>query len=111
MKTKEIYSVSFKYSDTTYCSNLAIAEKIEDVRAYYSRKYNTNEVFINGATLADIEEAKRKGKPIVEIEPQATDKERAEKLEKVADEATKKYIELLEKYTALEKNITKHRRS
>lgn len=101
MKKKDIFLVSFKYSESTYCSNIAIAESIEDVRAHYSKKYT--EIFINGATLADIEEAKKKGKPVIEIEPQESDKERADRLEKTLNEAMRKYVDLLEKYTALEK--------
>lgn len=99
MNEKEIYSVSFKYSDTTYCKNIAIGT-LNDVGTYYNRKYS--QVIINGATQADLDEAKKKGMPVVEVGKQETDKERADKLEKIASEATNKYIELLEKYTALE---------
>lgn len=63
---KKYFVVSFKYSEMTYCSNIATAETIEAVKAHYYKKYS--DVFIREATENDIQEAKRKGKPFVECE-------------------------------------------
>ena len=59
-----IFTVSFKYSETTYCSNVAIADSAEAVKAYYN-KYE--EVYVSDGTQADVDEAEKKGKPIVKI--------------------------------------------
>ena len=64
---KKYFNVSFQYSESVYCANIAHAERAEDVEAHYSAKYEWCKVY--EATAADVEEAKRKGKPIVEIEP------------------------------------------
>lgn len=59
------FRVSFKYSEYVYCTNIAIAENIQDVENHYSNRewYNIEE-----ATDGDIKEAERKGMPIVTIE-------------------------------------------
>ncbi len=67
---KKYFAVSFKYSESVYCSNIAHAENAEAVKAHYS-KYEWVEV--REAEAYELDEAKRKGKPIVEIEtPEAT---------------------------------------
>ena len=63
---KKYFNVSFQYSESVYCANIAHAESAEAVEAYYSAKYERCKV--SEATAADVEEAQRKGKPIVEIE-------------------------------------------
>lgn len=63
---KKYFSVSFQYSESVYCANIAHAESAEAVEAHYSAKYEWCKV--SEATAADVEEAKRKGKPIVEID-------------------------------------------
>lgn len=63
---KKYFNVSFQYSESVYCTNIAHAESAEAVEAHYSAKYEWCKV--SEATAADVEEAKRKGKPIVEIE-------------------------------------------
>lgn len=65
------FSVTFQYSESTYCSNLAMAECREDVEAYYS---DYAWFSISEATEGDIREAERKGKPVI-ICPHVTDEE------------------------------------
>jgi hypothetical protein len=62
---KKYYSVSFKYSETTYCTNLAHAENAEAVKAHYSKYEWVN---VEECGQYEVETAKRKGMPIVEIE-------------------------------------------
>lgn len=64
---KKYFNVSFEYSDSVYCANIAHAESAEDVLAHYSAKYAW--CTVSEATAADVEEAQRRGKPIIEIEP------------------------------------------
>lgn len=64
---KKYFNVSFQYSESVYCANIVHAESAEAVEAHYSAKYEWCKV--SEATAADVEEAQRKGKPIVEIEP------------------------------------------
>lgn len=63
---KNIYKVTFKYSDSVYCSNIARAENENDVRARYSKKYEW--VDIQPGTDSDLRAAERKGMPIVDCE-------------------------------------------
>lgn len=78
---KKYFNVSFQYSESVYCANIAHAESAEAVEAHYSAKYEWCKV--SEATAADVEEAQRKGKPIVEIEtpkkPKATQKKHESK--------------------------------
>lgn len=64
---KKYLNVSFQYSESVYCANIAHAESAEAVEAHYSAKYEWCKV--SEATAADVEEAQRRGKPIIEIEP------------------------------------------
>lgn len=59
------YRVTFQYSETIYCTNIAIAENIQDVENHYKTRawYHIEE-----ATDGDIREAERKGMPIITIE-------------------------------------------
>lgn len=66
---KKYFNVSFQYSESVYCANIAHAESAEAVEAHYSEKYEWCKV--SEATAADVEEAQRRGKPIVEIETPA----------------------------------------
>lgn len=60
---KKYYNITFKWYDTnTYCSNIAYAETEEDVKESYS-KYEI--IAISEAKDYDVEDAKRRGKPIV----------------------------------------------
>lgn len=63
---KSYFNVSFKYSEDVYCSNIAYSETAEAVQAYYEKEYEW--VAVTPANDWDIEDAKRKGKPIIEIE-------------------------------------------
>ncbi len=63
---KKYFHVSFQYSENVYCANIAHAESAEAVEKHYSEKYEWCKV--SEATAADVEEAQRRGKPIVEIE-------------------------------------------
>lgn len=62
---KKYFAVSFKYSESVFCSNIAHAETVEAVAAHYSR-YEW--VDIREAEAHEVETARRKGMPIVEIE-------------------------------------------
>ncbi len=62
---KKYFAVSFKYFESVYCSNIAHAETAEAVAAHYS-KYEW--VDIREAEAHEVETARRKGMPIVEIE-------------------------------------------
>lgn len=62
---KNYYNVSFQYSESSYCANIAHAESVEDVEKHYS-KYAWFKV--SPASEYDVTDAQRRGKPIVEIE-------------------------------------------
>ena len=64
---KKYYNVSFEYSDGVYCANIAHAETATDVEAYYNSKYAW--AIVSPATDCEVEEARRRGKPIVKIDP------------------------------------------
>ncbi len=68
---KKYFNVSFQYSENVYCANIAHAESAEAVEAHYSEKYEWCK--ISEATAADVEEAQRRGKPIIEIETTAAE--------------------------------------
>ena len=88
---KKTFRVTFKYSDSVYCGNICIAESIEDVKRAYS-KYEWSSV--EEATEYDLEEAQKKGKPIItleapEIEEEADPEElRTRALEILEDDET-----------------------
>lgn len=70
---KKYFSVSFKYSESVYCSNIAHAETAEAVEAHYS-KYEW--VSVRECEEYEVETARRKGMPIIEIEtPEAVTEE------------------------------------
>lgn len=58
------YKVSFEHSDGVYCTNIAIAESVEDVNKHYS-KYRW--VSVRECEDWELDEAKIKGMPIVTI--------------------------------------------
>lgn len=67
---KNWYMVSFEYAEGIFCTNLAAAESVEDVRAEYAKYSN---VTVNEAQPYEIESAKRRGMPVTEcphIEPE-----------------------------------------
>ena len=62
------FNVTFKWYDTdTYCSNIARAETADDVAAHYGSKYSWYS--ISPATENDVNDAKRRGKPIIKCGP------------------------------------------
>ena len=62
---KKYFTVSFMYSDCLYCINIAHAETVEPVNAHYS-KYER--VSVRECEDYEVETARIKGMPIVEIE-------------------------------------------
>ena len=64
---KKYFAVSFKYSESVYCSNIAHADTVEAVNSHYS-KYEW--VSVRECEYYEVETARRKGMPIVEIETQ-----------------------------------------
>lgn len=61
---KQYYNVTFQYSESVFCSNLAHAESAEAVEAAYS-KYGW--CAVSPASSYDVEEAGKRGKPIIEL--------------------------------------------
>ena len=61
---KKYFTVSFKYSENVYCTNIAHAETIEAVNARYS-KYEWCSV--EQCKDYELDNARRKGMPIIEI--------------------------------------------
>lgn len=62
---KNYYNVSFKYSESVYCSNIAHAESVEDVERHYNR-YPW--VKVTEASEHDVKNALERGEPVIEVE-------------------------------------------
>lgn len=62
---KKHYNVSYQYSESVFCSNVAHAESIEAVEEYYSGYSWCN---ISECDEWELEAALRRGTPIVEVE-------------------------------------------
>lgn len=77
---KQYFNVSFQYSESVYCANIAHAETAADVETYYSSKYTW--VSVSPATDYEVEEARRRGKPIIEVDPQPVEEAKEEREEK-----------------------------
>lgn len=91
---KKYFAVSFKYSESVYCSNIAHAETAEAVNAHYS-KYEW--VSVRECEDYEVETARRKGMPIVEIEtPEAVTEEPEQKEEETE----------MKEFAMIEKRIT-----
>ena len=58
------FNVSFQYSATTYCTNIVIANNVESVEKHYS-KYEWFNITL--ANKYDVEMARKKGMPIIEL--------------------------------------------
>lgn len=69
---KQYFNVSFQYSENVYCANIAHAETAADVETYYNSKYTW--VSVSPAADYEVEEARRRGKPIIEIDSQSVEK-------------------------------------
>ncbi len=65
METK-YYNVSYHHGGGVYCANIAHAENMEVVYKRYSALYD-QVVVRDDCTEWDIKDAKRRGKPIVEV--------------------------------------------
>lgn len=76
---KQYFNVTFQYSESVYCANIAHAETVADVEAHYS-KYAW--VSVSPAADYEVEEARRRGKPIVEVDPQPVEEAKEEQEEK-----------------------------
>lgn len=63
---KHYFNVTFRWSEdsNTFCSNLAHAENEEEVSKHYAKHA---QVFISKASQYDVDEAKKRHKPIVEL--------------------------------------------
>lgn len=91
---KKYFAVSFKHSESVFCSNIAHAETAEAVNAHYS-KYEW--VSVRECEDYEVETARRKGMPIVEIEtPEAVTEEPEQKEEETE----------MKEFAMIEKRIT-----
>lgn len=88
---KQYFNVSFQYSESVYCANIAHAETVADVEAHYS-KYAW--VSVSPAADYEVEEARRRGKPIVEVDPQPVEEVNEEQEEKTMTVFEKMIAEL-----------------
>lgn len=92
---KKYFAVSFEYSESVYCSNIAHAETAEAVAAHYS---NYEWVSVRECEDHEIETARRKGMPIVEIDtPEVVTEEKEEITVKEFAEIKKAVMEDAEK--------------
>lgn len=90
---KKYFAVSFKYCEDVYCSNIAHAENAAEVEKYYS-KY---EWFgVRECEVRELETARHKGMPIVEIEtPETITEETEDKEEEIK----------MKEFAMIEKNV------
>lgn len=65
---KQYFKVSFQYSESVFCANIAHAESAADVEKAYG-EYSWYSV--RPAEDYEVEEAREKGMPIIEVEPAA----------------------------------------
>lgn len=102
---KQYFNVSFQYSEDVYCANIAHAESPADAEAYYSSKYPW--VSVSPAADYEVEEARRRGKPIVEVNPQRPEKteERREDTTAVFEKITAE-LEARKDRSAWDKGVT-----
>lgn len=70
------YNVSFRWSDSVFCSNIASADSADDVRAYYGAKYT--HVTVTECSAREVESARERGKPVRVIRPQPVEIQPAE---------------------------------
>lgn len=103
---KKYYKVSFQYSESVYCANIAHAETAADVEAHYNKYawYSVKE-----AAAYEVEEATRKGMPIIEIEPVKVEEEEEQEentmKENIIDQI-KKEVEARTERSAWSKGVT-----
>lgn len=95
---KKYFSVSFQHSENVYCANIAHAETAEEVEAHYSKYawYSVRE-----AQDHEVETAKRKGMPIIEIESKEDESMKfeliAEQVKEDAEKRKRETAEIIEK--------------
>ena len=63
---KKYYNVTFRYSESVFCANIAIATSADAVKEYYTGK-GYSSITVTEASTYDVSEAKRRGKPIIQI--------------------------------------------
>ena len=61
---KKYFEVTFEHSEGVFCSNIAHAETLEDVRKYYS-EYKW--FYVKRADECTVKEATDRGKPVIEV--------------------------------------------
>ena len=62
---KKYYRVSFKYSENVYCTNMVLADSMEDALNHYQSKYSW--AAASEAKDHEVTAAKRKGMPLIEV--------------------------------------------
>ena len=62
---KNYYQVSFRYSENIYCTNMVLADSMDAALNHYCGKYSW--ATASEAKEYDIETAKRKGMPFIEV--------------------------------------------
>lgn len=84
---KKYFNVTFQYSETVFCANIAHAESAEDVERHYSKKYEW--VKVSEANEWDVKDALERGKPVIEVEhidePETVEEPAPETVEKVEE--------------------------
>ena len=102
---KQYYKVTFQHSENVFCTNLAHAETVQDVEREYS-VYSWSS--IKPAQPWDVEEARVKGMPIIEIEPAPVEEtEQAEETEQTEEtEETKEEVKPMKKYNFTPETLT-----
>lgn len=90
---KQYFKVTYQHSESVYCANIAHAETAADVTAYYNRYEWVN---VQPAESWEVDEAARRGMPIVEIDPQPVEETAEETQEEKEMTVYEKMIEELE---------------
>lgn len=84
---KKYFNVTFQYSETVFCANIAHAESAEDVERHYSKKYEW--VKVSEANEWDVKDALERGKPVIEVEhidePETVEEPAPETVEEVEE--------------------------
>lgn len=84
---KKYFNVTFQYSETVFCANIARAESAEDVERHYSKKYEW--VKVSEANEWDVKDALERGKPVIEVEhidePETVEEPAPETVEEVEE--------------------------
>lgn len=102
---KQYFNVSFQYSEDVYCANIAHAETAADVEAHYSSKYTW--VSVSPAADYEVEKARRRGKPIIEIDSQPVEKtEEKQQLKTTVFEIMITELEARKDRSAWDKGVT-----